>query len=81
MRAEILEKLADGFSDFEQFDTRLAMHLQGLAPLHDFIGEKAGPTYCDVFLSAARGAEKAIAGMDRTRVLHLGRTLAEQLES
>lgn len=81
LRAEILEKLADGFSDFEQFDTRLAMHLQGLAPLHDFVGKNAGPTYRDVLLSAARGAEKAIAGMDRTRVLHLGRTLAEQLES
>ncbi|WP_298851542.1 hypothetical protein [uncultured Ruegeria sp.] len=74
LRVETLEKLADGFSDFEQFDTRLAMHLQGLAPLHDHEGGKAGPTYRDVLLSAARGAEKAIANIDRTRVLHLSRS-------
>ena len=81
LRVEILEKLTDGFSDFEQFDTRIAMHLQGLAPLHENIGKKDGPTYRDVLLSAARGAEKSIENMDRLRVLKLGRTLAERLDS
>lgn len=81
LRAELLQKLADGFSEFEQFDTRLAMHLQGLAPLQNYVGESAGPTYRDLLQSAAGGAEKAIANMDRTKVLRLGRALAEKLKS
>lgn len=79
--SELLDELADGFSLFEQFDARLAMHLQGLVQLHDFVAGEVGPTYRDVLLRVAQVAETSIAGMDRTRLLQLGRALAEQLES
>jgi len=79
LRAEILQNLSNGFSSFEQFETRLTMHLQGLVLLQSYIGNDHGPTYMDVLQSSAKEADRLISSTDRAAVLRLGRELADRL--